>query len=74
MCIVDDSLIVSFRLSNTAFAACIGKKVVMTEEVEVSESEFSSLTQGGVLKIPAILNRRERSTNNCTIQVRKCFC
>ena len=51
MCIVDDSLIVSFRLSNTVFAACVGKKVVMTEEVEVSESEFSNLTQGGVMKI-----------------------
>ena len=68
---VDDSLICSFRLSNTAYAACLGKKVVMTEEVEVSKLEFSSLTKGGVMKIPAISNKRKRSTTNCTIQVGK---
>ena len=59
-------------MSNTAYAACVGKKVVMTEEVEVSASEFSSLTQGGVMRRKKS-KRSQRSTNNCAIQVGKCI-
>jgi len=61
------------QLSNTAYAECVGKKVVLTEEVEVSASEFSSLTQGGVMRRKKSKRSTKRSTNNCTIQVGKCI-
>ena len=57
------------RLSDTAHAACMGKKVVLTEEVEVSEEEFSELTQGGVMKIGPTSGRRKRQAVNCTVKV-----
>ena len=47
----------------------MGKKVVSTEEVEVSEEEFSELTQGGVMKIGPTSGRRKRQAVNCTVKV-----
>ena len=47
----------------------MGKKVVLTDEVKVSEEEFSKLTQGGVMKIGATSGRRKREAVNCTVKV-----
>ena len=56
-------------MSDTAHAACMGKKVVMTNEVEVSEEDFSKLTQGGVMKIETTSGRKKREVVNCTVKV-----
>ena len=58
------------RLSSTAFNACAGKRVVLTEQTKVSSEEYKNLSEGGVINIGRTTKREKRDTINCTVEVR----
>ena len=69
MCILTASNIIHHRLSPAAYSACGGKKVVLTEEKDVTAAVFETLTSGGIIDFGPGNQRRKRDLGNCSITV-----